>query len=1286
MSETFGGFMENTRAMTKMREYYQEQGIITDPGKERWLYTNLPKQVDELCKIVQGLTLNHEYAEQYEVKLTYNRKKERELRTVSNMLKRIQELCSHSLNIPREVQDRLMVTSRDINVLLCSILRYQKIPSRVLCGFSAYRNDFYPSHWVCEFWMEKEERWVLADASLDPTLQRHLGIDFSPVDLPPEKFFRSEDVWTRCRDHDMDDRLFGYQLHTGLGFIRGNLLRNFASLNKYEVSPWDNWWGFRSKKDMNKDDFVQLQKIAEVTSGGSNTFQDLRSLFETDVFLSSPVRTKLDLQGEVEVPHKTENDVYCRVMEPVHQKRRHFNTSQWTTPEVTTDQIVIRGAKHHNLKDVNLNVPKNRMVVFTGVSGSGKSSLVFDTIYAEAQRRFVLGFSPYVRKYMDKVERPKVDAIDGLSPAIAIEQKTLSNNPRSTVGTITEISSYLRLLYSRVGIRKCLKCNSEIYPQSPDDIAVALCDYFSAGETFQLFAPVLINFSGELEYKLEEMKRKGVKQLRVNGKQMMLDDVVLTQTVSNWNVDVVGDCFTTPDTLVGLEKESFIGELTLSIQQILKAGKHTISAEAKECKALFTTKMICPYCHSSFPELSSQHFSFNSPLGMCPDCNGLGIQQNISVELLVDNPDVSILDGALKWFGNLREGKKTTWPTGPLDVIYAHYGLNIETPWKELPEWFHQIIFYGSGQDKIKVQSTLGMKETEKPIKGLVPELTRLYYETESEFGKKKYGAFMASQKCSSCDGTKLCKEARSVQLGGKTISEISSSSIGELLGWTKVVYEHLDEAMLEIGEELLVEIYNRLSFLMNVGLHYLSLNRTAPTLSGGEGQRVKLASHLSSGMTGVLYVLDEPSIGLHPRDINKLLHTLLNLRDQGNTVLVVEHEEEIMRKADYLIDIGPKAGILGGKVVALGTPEEVMIDPASVTGQFLSGMKKVEAPIKAQTNHNTQDWLVLEGASHNNLKDVTVQFPLGRMTCVTGVSGSGKSSLIAGTLEPLLEQKLNGSDTCPGAYRSIIGLDKVDKVINVSQSPIGRTPRSNPATYTDLFNKIRKIFANTEQAQDAQISYEYFSFNSPGGRCEACQGHGQVKIEMHFLADVWITCNDCKGRRFKPEVLDIKHNGKSIADVLEMDVKEALEFFKSNKDVIRILQTFQNVGLDYIKLGQSATTLSGGEAQRVKLAKELSKVKKGHMIYILDEPTTGLHFNDIQHLLNILHRLTTEGHTVIVIEHDLDVIKTADWIVDLGPEGGKAGGVLIAQCPPAKLIHVEESFTGQALKKMFNM
>lgn len=1278
--------MNNYQINIKMKNFYQSHSIITEPLNLSYLFDDVPKKPRIICETLHRFMINSEYPDLYGIKMPNQRKDESYLLFVSKMLERVLQINGSDLFTQRKPLERLFANSRDFAVVLCSILRSKGVPSRVLCGFSSYtsQDSFCPSHWICEYWHEEAGRWVKVDASIDPVLQDYLHMDFDTCDIPEDKYYKSEDVWIECANKQLDDSMFGYDNNSGLGFIRGNLIRNFVSLNKYEVLPWDNLWGFRSRKDITKTEHDKLDDISRVTAGDSDTFNELRTLFETDSSLYAPVRTKLDVRdnNSLDVEY-TDDNSSLTIMELNTVKVRDFKPKQSEEIKLDTDKILIEGAAQHNLKNIDISIPKNKLVVFTGVSGSGKSTLVFDTIFAEAQRRFVVGLSPYIRRYMEKTEKPKVDFIYGLSPAIAIEQKTLGNNPRSTVGTITEISDYLRLMYSRIGTPKCMKCGTNICPQTPREIASTLYKNLVLGEEFSLFAPLIINYSGDWSYILEKIQLENISYLRINGKVEKIDQIRPSAGNEKVSVDLVGNTFKIPEDKSN--EVAFIEKLTEHIRTLLKEGRGTLTVERSNGeRLLFTTNLLCPRCHSSFPEMSSQHFSSNTPLGMCPECGGLGVKQSMEVELLLEDENLSIMDGAIRWFGNLRDTNKTTWPTGPLEPIFNHYNLDIETPWKDLPEWFHKVIFYGSGEEKIKYQSTLGLKETLKPVKGLIPELTRLYYESETENSIKKYRQFMKTVPCQACNGTKLCKEARSVKLRGRTISEIYSLSIDEVLKWVIEVSEYIDDNLLKIGEELITEVYNRLKFLIDVGLHYLTLNRTAPTLSGGEGQRVRLASQLSSGMVGVIYVLDEPSIGLHPHNLINLIKTLMKLRSQDNTVLVVEHEDEIMRNADWIVDIGPKAGILGGKVVAQGTPEEVMNNPASITGKYLSGELKVAVQTKYSERKLTDKWLVLKGAKHNNLKNVTARIPVTAFTCITGVSGSGKSSLIGKTLEPLLEKLLNKSDVEVGEYEEITGYDYFENVINVSQAPIGRTPRSNPATYTDLFNKIRKVFASTDTAKSKGLTQEHFSFNSNKGRCEVCEGQGQIKIEMHFLADVWIPCTECNGKRFKSDILSVKYKGKSIADVLDMDVNEALELFSNNREIVKILQTFCDVGLEYIKIGQSATTLSGGEAQRVKLAKELSRKTNGKMVYILDEPTTGLHFADIQYLLNILHRLITQGHTVIVVEHNLDVIKSADWVIDLGPEGGKEGGEIIAQCSPEELVNYERSYTGQALKKAF--
>ncbi|MGB8453617.1 MAG: excinuclease ABC subunit UvrA [Anaerocolumna sp.] len=945
------------------------------------------------------------------------------------------------------------------------------------------------------------------------------------------------------------------------------------------------------------------------------------------------------------------------------------------------DVIIVNRACQHNLKNINIILQKNKLIVFTGVSGSGKSSLVFDTIFAEAQRRFVNGLSTAEKRHFDKVEKPKVDNIYGLNPAIAIGQKGLGNNPRSTVGTITEISDYLRNLFTSAGTPYCLKCGTPIYKQSPREIAMNICENYSIGESFTIYAPLPVHSTEDINSILRKAFKEGFKNIRLNGKTINISEETIKSEKNFNSIDLVSKQFIIPAIQIEETKNIFVDCVTALLRNLLKYTKGIFNIESDSGKSLFyTAGQICPLCHTNLPELTAQHFSFNTPIGMCPDCRGLGVNQEIDPIRLVGDENISILDGALQWFGNVRDGKKATNPTGPLDVLFDHYHLDIETPWRDLPDWFKDVIFYGSGDEKLKYKSAHGMKESYKAIKGLVPELTRLYYDTDSEFARKKYAQYMTSKPCKTCHGDRLCPEARAVKLRDRTISEINTMSICDALNWIIDVYNTIDNKTFALSKELLLDIYNRLTYLVDVGLHYLTLNRTVPTLSGGEGQRVRLACQLSSGIVGILYVLDEPSTGLHPKDTKKLIETLFKLRDQGNTILVVEHEKEIMKNADWLVDIGPKAGVEGGYIMAQGRPEDVLADENSLTGKYLSGKLKVGVNKLSKEITNTDKWLVLKGVKHNNLKNVNTQIPISRLTCITGVSGSGKSSLIGGVLEPLLDRRLNGGLEPVGEYEAITGTEYLDKLVNVSQAPIGRKPTSNPATYTGLFDKIRRVFASTEYAKKNGLTHEYFSFNSDKGRCEVCAGQGQIKIEMHFLPDVWIPCAECGGKRFKPEILKAKFKSKDISDVLDMDVEEALSFFTDYEDIIRILQTLKDVGLEYIKLGQSATTLSGGEAQRVKLAKELSIKTNGNYIYILDEPTTGLHFNDIQYLLNIFQRLVKMGHTLIVIEHDIDIIKMADWIIDLGPEGGTNGGEIIAQGTLEDIINNPNSFTGQEI------
>ena len=948
------------------------------------------------------------------------------------------------------------------------------------------------------------------------------------------------------------------------------------------------------------------------------------------------------------------------------------------------NHIVIRGAQQHNLKSIDVSIPRYRLVVLTGVSGSGKSSLAFDTIYAEGQRRYVESLSAYARQFLGQMEKPKVDYIGGLSPAIAIEQKAVSKNPRSTVGTVTEVLDYLRVLYARIGRAHCPQCGRTVQPQSAQQIADQLAA-LPPGTRFQLLAPVARQRKGTHADLLAQARRDGYVRARIDGVPAELSDPIRLAKTKQHTIELIVDRLEVPEGEVE-QREAFLARLVDSVETTLRAGNGLLVADLGDGNELTLSEHnACPDCGLSFPELSPQLFSFNSPLGMCPDCNGLGTQLKVDPSLIVHDPALSLMDGALRWYGNLHK-KQGSWTLRHLQGIAEHYGVSLETPWQELPQRFRDALLYGS-DEKIRfryhseTEERTWSGESVRAIKGIVYHINRLFHQTQSDYTRRWYASFISSQPCPTCGGARLRAEARAVTVGGKTITEVSLLSIDEARAWIDALHQTLNREEFEIAGEVLKEISARLQFMLNVGLHYLTLDRPAPSLSGGEGQRIRLASQIGCGLVGVLYILDEPSIGLHARDNRALLDTLAQLRDMGNTVLVVEHDAETMRRADWLIDLGPGAGVMGGEMVAAGPPEAVAANPRSLTGRYLSGELSVVAPNGQHRRQPDGRWLSVVGARLHNLKGITTRFPLGLLTCVTGVSGSGKSSLVAETLHPALARTLHKAQGVPGPHERIEGLEHLDKVINITQDPIGRTPRSNPATYVGLFGEIRRLFAQTPEARARGYKPGRFSFNVKGGRCEACKGHGRKVIEMHFLADVWVTCQECKGMRFNRETLAIRYKGKNIAQVLDMDVQEALEFFANHPRLSRILQTLHDVGMDYVKLGQSATTLSGGEAQRVKLAKELGRVATGRTLYILDEPTTGLHFADIQRLLDVLHRLVDAGNTVIVIEHNLDVIKTADWIVDLGPEGGEAGGTIIAEGTPEEVARVEASYTGRVLR-----
>ncbi len=948
------------------------------------------------------------------------------------------------------------------------------------------------------------------------------------------------------------------------------------------------------------------------------------------------------------------------------------------------DRLVIRGAQQHNLKNIDLVLPRHKLIVITGVSGSGKSSLAFDTLYAEGQRRYVESLSSYARQFLGQMEKPRVDFIGGLSPAIAIEQKAVSKNPRSTVGTVTEIYDYLRVLYARVGTPHCPQCGREVHAQSAQQIVDRIA-HLPPGTRFQVLAPVVRGRKGSHDDLLEQARADGYTRARVDGVPVELSERIRLARTRKHDIEIVVDRLAVPEEAAG--PEEFTARLTDSVETALRLAEGLLYVEVVGGELLtFSEQNACPACGLSFPELTPAMFSFNSPHGMCPDCNGLGTRIEFDPALFVV-PDKTIAGGAVRTWGEVGRKKDSGIYQAALQIV-TRFGHDLNTRWCDLSEECRQAILFGGVKVTWQSESERGTWQGEWETEGVVNVTRRRYLQTQSEMMRQWYMQFMSQQTCPTCQGRRLRPEAAATTLAGKSIHEVTRLSVSDALAWVLGLWPQanspssLTTGQFQIAEEVLKEIRDRLQFMLNVGLHYLTLDRAAPTLSGGEGQRIRLASQIGCGLVGVLYILDEPSIGLHQRDNRRLLDTLEQLRDMGNTVLVVEHDAETMRTADWIVDLGPGAGALGGRVVAEGTPQQIMANPASLTGRYLSGELAVTSP-NGQRRPVNGRWLTLVGARQNNLKNLTVRFPLGLFTCVTGVSGSGKSSLVSQTLYPALACALHRSQEEVGEHDRLEGLDAVDKVINITQDPIGRTPRSNPATYIGVYSDIRDLFAQTPEARARGYQAGRFSFNVKGGRCEACQGHGQKRIEMHFLPDVWVTCDLCKGTRFNRETLQIRYKGKNIAQVLDMDVNQALAHLANIPAIQRKLQTLADVGLGYIKLGQSATTLSGGEAQRVKLAKELSRVSTGDTVYILDEPTTGLHFADIQQLLDVLHRLTDAGNTVIVIEHNLDVIKTADWIIDLGPEGGDGGGWIVAEGMPEEVAGVAESYTGQFLQRV---
>jgi excinuclease ABC subunit A len=941
--------------------------------------------------------------------------------------------------------------------------------------------------------------------------------------------------------------------------------------------------------------------------------------------------------------------------------------------------IEVRGAREHNLKSIDVDIPRDQLVVITGLSGSGKSSLAFDTIYAEGQRRYVESLSAYARQFLDMMEKPDVDHISGLSPAISIEQKTTSKNPRSTVGTVTEIYDYLRLLFARVGTPYSPATGLPIEAQQVQDMVDRIMA-LEEGTRGYLLAPIVRDRKGEYKKEFLELRKQGFQRVKVDGAFYELDEPPTLDKKFRHDIDVVVDRLVVRDGMETRLADSLRTALDLAdgIAVLETAPK---PEEGDPERITFSERFACPVSGFTIPEIEPRLFSFNAPFGACPECDGLGMELFFDERLVVPDATLKISDGALApW----RKGKSPYF-LQTIEALAKHYEFDKNTPWKDLPAHVQQVFLYGSGNEEIEFRYDEGGRvyQVTRVFEGVIPNMERRYRETDSNWIREEFERYQNNRSCGACRGHRLREEALAVKIADKHVGHVVQFSIREALDWIEAVPEHLSAQKNEIARAIVKEIRERLGFLNNVGLQYLTLSRSSGTLSGGESQRIRLASQIGSGLTGVLYVLDEPSIGLHQRDNDRLLGTLKNLRDQGNTVIVVEHDEEAIREADYVFDIGPGAGVHGGQVVSQGTPAEIQADAGSITGQYLSGSREIVVPAERRDGNGKTVSVVK--ASGNNLKDVTADFPLGKFVCVTGVSGGGKSTLTIETLFKTASMRLNGARQTPAPCETIKGLEHLDKVIDIDQRPIGRTPRSNPATYTGAFTPIRDWFAGLPEAKARGYKPGRFSFNVKGGRCEACQGDGVIKIEMHFLPDVYVTCETCQGARYNRETLEIKFKGKSIADVLDMTVEDAREFFKAVPSIRDKMEALSRVGLDYIKVGQQATTLSGGEAQRVKLSKELAKRSTGRTLYILDEPTTGLHFEDVRKLLEVLHELVDQGNTVVVIEHNLDVVKTADHIIDIGPEGGDGGGEIVAEGTPEEVAEVARSHTGHYLKDMLN-
>ncbi|MBL6982834.1 MAG: excinuclease ABC subunit UvrA [Anaerolineales bacterium] len=1304
--------------MTENLSFYQTHSPMTDPGEFIYLYDDLPDDLGALFKVINGVLI-HKYTADDEFQQSSEQRREKYLRTMRQRLSRIADLDPASLTIPREMQERQIAFCRDYAVFMTSILRHKGHPARLRVGFQEYFEftpPFKGDHWVTEFWDSSANRWRLVDADVGGVDPMYLeektkvpmkrGIDLTDI-RHNQDFYLAAKAWKLCRTGEADSKLFRVNKRWyGWPTLRGNLLHDFQALNNLEMGLFDYWDELHAKpeSEMTSKDKAILDHVAEVCLNPDKNFDEMRDLFE-EMPRTRVIRSRLHLigvlgGGESQTASDLLESDMARLIEmtdsseavthPIeadqHKGQPEYPT-QGTEELENFDGITVLGARQNNLKNIDVRIPRQKLVVITGVSGSGKSSLAFDTIYAEGQRRYVESLSSFARQFMRQMEKPQVDKVIGLNPAVAIEQHTISPNSRSTVGSITEVIDYLRILFARAGRMHCPQCGRAVEVQSAYQIARRL-SMLPTGTHFQVLAPLDRYGRYSPTEVLNQLHEDGFESARIDGEMLSLEKLGFSEKPSfsdgDHNIEALVAEWTTPPN----SDASHLQEVIAIVERAFEVGKGVMIIALDEEELHLSSDRICPTCNLALPKLEPQLLNPNTIFGMCLECNGLGVNLQIDPDLIISKPHRSLMDDASAFYAikNLRKSTSSYW-INYIHGIADYFGANLEQPWNELPEDFRHTLIYGSEGKKIQfefgAESETGSFQVSRnrELTGVVHEINRLYRQTKSENQRQYYRQFMREQPCPQCNGERLNKEARFVTLANRRFPEITDRSIGELLNWVSRLKTKLDTRQLEIGGELIAEIEERLHFICDVGLHYLTINRPGPTLSGGEAQRIRLASQIGSELMGVLYVLDEPSIGLHARDQVALLELLCHLRDSGNTVLVVEHDADTMLKADWLIDIGPGAGNAGGELVAAGTPKEVMANPASLTGSYLSGGCRVISGNGVE-QRTPKGWIRLRGASLHNLKSVDVSFPLGTFTCITGVSGSGKSSLVTRTLSPALTQILQDGRDVPGQYAELDGAEQLRRVIHITQNPIGRNPRSNPGTYVGVLTQIRKVFAGTELALERNHPEGNFSFNTKGGRCEACEGYGANRVKMHFITDVWVRCIECEGKRFMPQILEIRYKDMNIADVLDMDVSEAFEFFDEHPKISRMLGTLMDVGLGYIKLGQSATTLSGGEAQRVKLAKELSKNTRGGTLYILDEPTTGLHFADIQKLLDILHRLVDSGNTVMVIEHNLDVVRTADWIIDLGPEGGEEGGYVIAEGTPEQVASVDVSYTGQFLKQ----